>query len=155
MDSTQEIRVRRRMQSWIRSQSASTMTPSPQLTNSFVDLRNFDTTYIKEINRKYLWNLKTCGKGRDMTAEKPQKSIWPKSLTCYFLMRWIITEVLTIIRYPYQRASVVELPLPVQLASRTDIASSRRAVIIEALTGAMNSNTGMRLQICRAACSTG
>jgi hypothetical protein len=50
-----------------------------------------------------------------MTAVKPQKSIWPKGLTCYFLMRWIITEVLTIIIYPHQRASVVELPsIPVQ-----------------------------------------
>jgi hypothetical protein len=115
MDSTQEIRVRRRMQFWIRSQSASTMTPSPQLTSSFLDHRNSDTTCVKEININFfLWNLKTCGKGRDMTAEKPQKSIWPKSLTCYFFMRWIITEVLTIIIYPYQRASVVELSLPTQ-----------------------------------------
>jgi hypothetical protein len=57
MDSTQEIRVRRRIQSWIRRHSSSTMTPSPQLTSSFLDLRNFDTTYIKEINIKFFMKV--------------------------------------------------------------------------------------------------
>jgi hypothetical protein len=56
-DSTQEIRVRRRIQSWIRTQSASTMTPSPQLRSSFLDLRNFDTIYIEEININFFMKV--------------------------------------------------------------------------------------------------
>jgi hypothetical protein len=37
-----------------------------------------------------------------MISLKPQKS--SKGLTGYFLMRWFITKVSIIIRYPYQRA---------------------------------------------------
>jgi hypothetical protein len=91
---------------------------------------NRPVVWINVKKKTSSWKFKTCGKG-DVTAVKPQKS--RKGLTRYFLMRWFITEVSIIIIYPYSERQLLSC-LPVQWASRNEIVSACRAVIIEAFS---------------------